>query len=165
MILAKMHTSSIEHTFKVAEAIKSMLQGRVRILVADNDQQTGAELKPLAQQGGYEVVSVSDGREAYRLLKADADFKVVVLNTGIPHLSGVEIVRFMKTEKRLMRIPVVMISTDYGLKHVAESFAEGALAVLPKPFSPVQLHRTIRMVLDSQQAISVPQTSRSLALA
>ena len=40
----------------------------------------------------------------------------------------------MKTEKRLMRIPVVMICTDYGLKHVTESFAAGALAVLPKPF-------------------------------
>jgi len=111
------------------------------------------------------VVSVSDGREAYRLLKADADFKVVVLNTGIPHLSGVEIVRFMKTEKRLMRIPVVMISTDYGLKQVTESFAAGALAVLPKPFSPVQLDRTIRMALDCQQAMPVPQTSKSLAVA
>ncbi len=53
MIPTKMHTSSIEYTFKVADAIKSMLQGPARILVADNDQQTSAELKPLGQQSGF----------------------------------------------------------------------------------------------------------------
>jgi len=50
-------------------------------------------------------------------------------------------------------------------ERVTESFAAGALAVLPKAFSPVQLHRTIRMALDSQQAMPVPQTSKSLAQA
>jgi DNA-binding response OmpR family regulator len=157
--------SANEYSLKMAGAITSLLQGPARILLADIDEQTSTDLAPFGKQGGYEVVSATGGRDAYRLLKADADFKAVILNIAIPQLSGIEIVRFMKTEKRLMRIPIVMICNDYGLKHVSESFAAGALAVLPKPFTPVQLHRTIRMVLNSQQGNSALQTEKNLAAA
>jgi FixJ family two-component response regulator len=56
----------------------------------------------------------------------------------------------MKTEKRLMRIPVVIVAGDQGLKLIADSFAAGALAFLPKPFTTEKLALTLRLAIRSQ---------------
>ena len=49
----------------------------------------------------------------------------------------------------LMRISVVIVSGEGDTETVAESFAAGALALLPKPFTAEQLHRTLRLALNS----------------
>jgi CheY-like chemotaxis protein len=120
-----------------------------RILVADNDPLTAERLRSLTGGEAYSVVTVRDGREAYRILKTDADFSAVIIDITLPHLKGVEIVRYMKTEKRLARIPVLIISEDHGLRFIADSFAAGAIAFLPKPFSSMQLRRTLRIALSA----------------
>lgn len=124
---------------------------RPRILVADDDPLTSELLTAIAAQEGYRVVSVSDGREAYRILKSDADFKIAVFNMIMPELAGVEIVRFMKTEKRLMRIPVVIVTAERGLRLIADSFAAGAALFLPKPFTTDQLERALRLAVSSRR--------------
>jgi len=50
------------------------------------------------------------------LLKSVADFKAAIFNMSMPKLKGADIIRYMKTEKRLMRIPVVVVSGETGMK-------------------------------------------------
>jgi CheY-like chemotaxis protein len=123
-----------------------------RVLVADNDPTTGRGLISIGEKEGYQVITVADGREAYRMLKSDGNFQVAVFDMAMPQLDGVEIVRYMKTEKRLMRIPIVIVAGKQGLKLIAECFAAGAIAFLPKPFTTEQLRRTLRMALSSCQS-------------
>jgi CheY-like chemotaxis protein len=123
-----------------------------RVLVADDDPLTSQMLASITEGQGYRVVSVSDGREAYRLLKSDADFKAAIFNMMMPNLEGVDIVRHMKTEKRLMRIPVVVVSGEQGIGTVADSFAAGAIAFLSKPFNAEQLQRTLRIAISSRES-------------
>jgi len=120
-----------------------------RVLVVDDDPLTGQLLVAIGEREGYHVVSVDDGRQAYRMLKSDANFTAAVFNMTMPNLNGVDIVRYMKTEKRLMRIPVVIVAGDHGLRLIADSFAAGALAFLPKPFTTEKLARTIRLAIGS----------------
>ena len=89
----------------------------------------------------------SDGREAYRILQSDGDFRAAVFDMMMPHLKGLDIIRYMRTEKRLMRIPIMMISAEQDIKLMANSFTAGASAFLPKPFTPEQLRNTLRMLL------------------
>jgi CheY-like chemotaxis protein len=123
-----------------------------RVLVADNDPTTGRRLISIGEKEGYQVITVADSREAYRMLKSDGNFQVAVFDMAMPQLDGVEIVRYMKTEKRLMRIPIVIVAGKQGLKLIAECFAAGAIAFLPKPFTIEQLRRTLRMALSSCQS-------------
>jgi CheY-like chemotaxis protein len=134
----------------VSEATTERMREPARVLVADNDPITGRLLLAIGAKEGYTVVTVEDGREAYRVLKSDANFSAAVFDMTVPHLDGVEIVRYMKTEKRLMRIPVVVLAGAQGLKLITECFAAGAIAFLPKPFTTEQLRRTLRMAISSQ---------------
>jgi CheY-like chemotaxis protein len=131
-----------------------------RVLVVDDDPLTGQLLVAIGEREGYQVVSVDDGRKAYRMLKSDANFTAAVFNMTMPNLNGVDIVRHMKTEKRLMRIPVVIVAGDHGLKLISDSFAAGALAFLPKPFTTEKLARTIRLAIGTgKRTTSLPAVS------
>src|SRR6185436_15667347 len=99
------------------------------------------------QRAGFEVVAAHDGREAYRILQADCDFKAAVFDMRMPHLEGLDIIRFMRTEKRLMRIPAMMITSERDLKLMADSLSAGALLFLRKPFTADQLQTTLGMLL------------------
>ena len=116
-----------------------------RILVADDDPAILDLIATIVQEEGYSVVSREDGRAAYRQLLSDSDFAAVFLDMTMPNLRGLDIMRYMRTEKRLMRIPVVMISGGDDLRLMAESFAAGASAFLRKPFTAEQLKTTLRM--------------------
>jgi CheY-like chemotaxis protein len=134
----------------VSEALFPTLLKPARVLVVDDDPITAALLSTVGKREGYQVVSVRDGREAYRILKSTADFAAAVFNMTMPHLDGVDLVRHMKTEKRLMRIPVVIVAGDHGLKLITDSFAAGALAFLSKPLTTEKLAQTVRLAIGSQ---------------
>ena len=147
-----MYTSEAKGTAILPSDLAAALFGTrppPRVLVVDDDPLTAQLLIPIGEREGYQVVSVNDGRQAYRMLKSDANFTAAVFNMTMPNLNGVDIVRYMKTEKRLMRIPVVIVAGDHGLRLIADSFAAGALAFLPKPFTTEKLARTIRLAIGS----------------
>lgn len=123
-----------------------------RVLLADNDPITERLLISIGEKEGYQVVTVEDGPEAYRMLQSEGDFKAVVLDMALPGVAGVEIVRYMKTESRLMHIPIVILAGEPGLKLISECFSAGAIAFLPRPFTTEQLRRTLRMAISSQSS-------------
>jgi len=122
-----------------------------RVLVADDDPSVRQFLTAILKTEGYTVVAVNDGREAYRRLVSDAAFEVAVLDLMLPHLKGLEIVRYMRTEKRLMKIPVVMTTSGADLSMMAECLPAGASALLTKPFAPTQLQETLRLLLNTRK--------------
>ena len=118
-----------------------------RVMVADDDPVIRCLISATLKSEGYVPIEVSDGREAYRILQADSDFKAAVFDMTMPGLSGLDLIRYMRTERRLQRIPVMMITAEQDLKLMTDSFAAGATAYLPKTFTPEQLQNALRMLL------------------
>jgi DNA-binding NtrC family response regulator len=119
-----------------------------RVLIADDDPVIRRLVTSAVQRAGFEVVAAHDGREAYRILQTDCDFKAAIFDMRMPHLEGLEIIRFMSTEKRLMRISAMMITSEQDLKLMAETLSAGAVLFLRKPFTAEQLQVTIGMLLN-----------------
>lgn len=134
-----------------------------RILVADNDPVTRQLLTSIIELEGYTAIATEDGRAAYRHLLSGSDFAAVVLDMTMPHLRGLDIACYMQTEKRLMRIPVIMISSDIDLGVMADSFAAGATAFLRKPFAAQQLTQTLRMLVNQNRPGSPHSRPNGLA--
>ncbi len=122
-----------------------------RILVADDDPAILRLVTAIVEKEGYTVVPARDGREAYKLLQSDADFIAGIFDVMMPHIQGPELVRYMRTEKRLMRIPVMMMTAEQNPKLSSDSFAAGAVVFLPKPFTTSQLQIMLRMLISKAQ--------------
>jgi CheY-like chemotaxis protein len=122
-------------------------KGGRRILVADDDPAILRLVQTILEKDGYSVVTARDGREAYKILQRDTDFIAAVLDVVMPQISGPELVRHMKTEKRLMRIPVMMMTAEQDPKLSSDSFAAGAVVFLPKPFTTAQLQTMLQMLI------------------
>jgi CheY-like chemotaxis protein len=116
------------------------------ILVADDDPAILRLVKTIVEKEGYSVVMARDGREAYKFLQSD-DFAAVILDVVMPHIQGTEIARYMQTEKRLMKIPVMMMTAEQNPKLSSDSFSAGAVVFLPKPFTTNQLQVMLRMLV------------------
>jgi CheY-like chemotaxis protein len=119
-----------------------------RILVADDDPAILRLVTAIVEKEGYEVVPAKDGREAYQILQKDSDFLAGIFDVMMPHIQGPELVRYMRTEKRLMRIPVMMMTAEQNPKLSSDSFAAGAVVFLPKPFTTAQLQIMLRMLIS-----------------
>ena len=121
-----------------------------RILVADDDPAILRLVSAIVEKEGHTVVAARDGREAYKHLQ-ESDFVACVFDVMMPHIQGPELVRYMKTEKRLMKIPVMMMTAEQNPKLSSDSFAAGAVVFLPKPFTTSQLQVMLRMLIAKAQ--------------
>jgi CheY-like chemotaxis protein len=119
-----------------------------RILVADDDPAILRLVTAIVEKEGYKVVPARDGKEAYKILQSDSEFIAGIFDVVMPHIQGPELVRFMKTEKRLMKIPVMMMTAEQNPKLSSDSFSAGAVVFLPKPFTTAQLQIMLRMLIS-----------------
>jgi len=119
-----------------------------RILIADDDPVVRHLVSSVVKREGYTPVAVEDGREAVRILQSDAGFGAAIFDMKMPHLEGTDIIRHMRTEKRLMRIPVILMTSGTALELMKDGFEAGATVFLPKPFMTMQLQSLLRLLLS-----------------
>lgn len=122
--------------------------GERRVLIADDDAMTLRMLTVIVESQNYKVVAAADGREAFRILQQDADFSAALFDMMMPHLHGMDLIHYMKTDARLSHIPVGMITAEQDPKIWDDSVAAGASVFLPKPFTPPQVQMMLRMLVN-----------------
>jgi CheY-like chemotaxis protein len=121
------------------------------ILVADDDPAILRLVTAIVEKEGYVVESARDGKEAYKLLQSGHGYAAAVFDVVMPYIQGTELVRYMQSEKRLMNIPVIMMTAEQNSRLSSDSFSAGAVAFLPKPFTTTQLQAMLRMCVNKVQ--------------
>jgi len=119
-----------------------------RVLIAEDDVMTLRMLTVIIESQDYTVVSAQDGREAFRILQQDANFDAAIFDMMMPHLHGMDLIHYMKTDERLSHIPIGMITAEQDPKIWDESISAGASVFLPKPFTPPQVQMMLRMLIS-----------------
>ena len=122
-----------------------------RILVVEDDPIIMELVKDVMHEEGYTVVGAQDGGEGYRILTRDSDFVAGIFDVKMPSIQGTDLLRHMQTEKRLSRIPVLIMTGEQGMALQAESFSAGAAVFLPKPFTRAALRRMFRTLVSRKQ--------------
>jgi CheY-like chemotaxis protein len=130
-----------------------------RVLVVEDDPIIMQLVKDVVEEDGYSVVSAQDGREAYRTLAKDNQFVAGIFDVKMPSIQGTDLLRHMQTEKRLMKIPVLIMTSEQGAAMQSESIAAGASIFLPKPFTRVTLRTMFRALISSKASETKLQPS------
>ena len=109
------------------------------MLIVD-DNEGDLELARLAFDSvgvGADVQTVNGGEAALRYLNDQAATPpaVVLLDLNMPGTGGLDVLRALRANKNLCRLPVVMYTTSNAERDVADSYRLGANAYLVKPAS------------------------------
>ncbi len=124
-----------------------------KILVADDDPAILRLIKVILEKEGYSVVTARDGRDAYRLLQNEGPFVAAILDVIMPYIQGTELVRYMKSDKRLMKIPVIVMTAEQNPRLSTESLEAGAVSFLPKPFTSSQLQEMLKKYVNLDNSL------------
>jgi CheY-like chemotaxis protein len=104
---------------------------RHRILVVDDNEDAAETMHMLLEALGYDANIAHDGNEALESIKVNAP-DVVLLDIGLPGLSGIQVARRVKTE--VLKQPALIAVTGYGQERDREtSYDAGFIAHLTKP--------------------------------
>jgi two-component system, chemotaxis family, chemotaxis protein CheY len=109
--------------------------GPVHVLVVDDSKTMRLILKRFLDKMGFQVVEAGNGREALDRLREMAKPDLVLVDWNMPEMSGVEFVRSVRTDRTYDTLPLVMVTTNAELEHVAEALEAGANEYVMKPFT------------------------------
>jgi two-component system KDP operon response regulator KdpE len=112
----------------------------VKVLVVDDDATLRSTLAIGLRAAGHEVLVAADGRTALQAAREDRP-DVVVLDLGLPDLSGVEVLRRLRSWSTT---PVVVLSARAESTEKVEALDLGADDYVTKPFGMEELLARIR---------------------
>ena len=106
-----------------------------QILVVEDDLITARVITDIIEKAGFAAVVINDGQEAYKILSSNTNFVAVIFDVELPKIRGTDLLKYMRTEKRLRTIPAMVMtaSSDY-VKLQIESYGAGATFFISKPF-------------------------------
>jgi CheY-like chemotaxis protein len=119
-------------------------EGRVRVLVAEDEPALRRLLVEILLQSGCEVRAVGDGRQALRLLLQPETYSLVILDEELPGLGGRGLLGALRSAG--VRVPEILWSGSLVLGD-EERTALGVGTFLRKPASLDALEQAIRSLL------------------
>ena len=115
------------------------------VLLVEDDRSLRRYLEVTLQRAGYEVIGAGDGLEAMKLALS-SDVHVVVTDSIMPQLSGQQLAAFLRSNDRLSKIPIVLLTGQENKSAV--SAANVAIdAFLCKPIKADELTNCLSQLL------------------
>jgi CheY-like chemotaxis protein len=104
---------------------------------------------------GYEVVVATQSHEAWVAFQAAPQcFVVLITDYCMPGWTGLELAAACRQLRA--DLPIILCTGASPTVYARQAAAQGIDAVLPKPFPPAELSRTLQQVLTRREASSPP---------
>ena len=104
-------------------------------LVIDDSSTMRLILTRFLAKMGFHVVEAKNGREALQRLREMGRADLVLVDWNMPEMNGVDFVRSVRADHTFDDLPLVMVTTNTELEHVAEALEAGANEYVMKPFT------------------------------
>jgi DNA-binding response OmpR family regulator len=114
-----------------------------KILVVDDEPNIREVVGLYLGRDGHDVVSATDGEEALEVF-SESEPDLVVLDLMLPKISGLEVCRRMREDRR---VPLIMLTARSEEEERIEGLSLGADDYVVKPFSPRELAARVAAVL------------------
>jgi len=119
----------------------------MRILVIEDDRLLGDGIQKGLAQAGFAVDWVQDGSQGEVALQAE-DFAAVVLDLGLPKLSGLELLRRLRGQGN--NVPVLILTARDAIEDRVKGLDSGADDYVVKPFDLDELAARLRALTRRQ---------------
>ncbi len=125
----------------------------LNILIVDDSTNLRKIIKnALKNIGLANFEEASGGRAALKQLR-EQSFDMVLLDWNMPDLSGLEVLKFIRADEKLKKIPVIMITSERLKENIVAAVKAGINGYIAKPFTAKVLEDKIKHVLGSLSSI------------
>ncbi|RMF01909.1 MAG: response regulator [Chloroflexi bacterium] len=128
------------------------MNSKPKILIVDDEAETGRFIAKILQQQNYRITSVRTGEEALAFLKTDPLVDIVLLDFMLSGMNGLEVLRAIKSNPQTRQIKVMMLTALNRTEEKVRAFELGASDYLLKPFSRGELVARIETQLQLKRA-------------
>lgn len=125
----------------------------MRILLVEDDAELARRLALGLAEAGFACDLAPDGEEAV-LLGREHDYDAVVLDLGLPRLSGLEVLKAWRRAGRNM--PVLVLSARAAWHERVEGLNAGADDYLGKPFQTAEVVARLRALVRRSAGVASP---------
>ncbi|MFO0864754.1 MAG: response regulator [Gemmataceae bacterium] len=117
----------------------------MRILIAEDDRMSRRVLEVTLQQWGHEVVTATNGSEAWELLEREDAPPMAILDWMMPEMDGVEVCRRVRSLSGRESLYILLLTARGVKEDIVKGLESGANDYLVKPFDRLELKARLQV--------------------
>lgn len=118
------------------------------VLIVEDDKLMMDLLVLYLQEAGFNCITVSTAEHAWALLTdPQYCFDSVLLDRNLPHMSGLDLLKQIKSSTELMALPVIMETAEGSDDAIIEGLTNGAYYYLTKPVQQESLIGILKVAI------------------
>jgi DNA-binding response OmpR family regulator len=129
----------------------------MKVLIADDDFLTRRMIESLLLKWGYEVVTATDGKEAWEVLNSKACPPIAILDWLMPGVEGAEVCRRFRALPHSEMTCLILLTSKGRKEDIVEGLEAGANDYIVKPFNHEELRVRVqigRKMVELQTALA-----------
>lgn len=128
--------------------MKSIQIGQLFVLIVESSTTQQRIVSGwLEDLGVRQVSAVTSAEEALEHMRTAAP-DLIISAMHLPGMTGTDLVQRMRNDPDLADIPFMLVSSETSYRYLDPLRQAGVIAILPKPFTAEQLHRSLYAALD-----------------
>lgn len=132
----------------------------IRVLVVDDFPTMRGIMRKILRELGYVHTQVAeDGEMAWRMLLA-SQFDFVVTDWSMPKMSGLELLKAIRSHERMKDLPVLMVTAEAERKSILEAIKNGVNSYVLKPFDSKVMQSKMEQIFKDDVAEAAAVDSR-----
>lgn len=132
---------------------QTVVTAHTKILAVDENPEAWAEIISCLSKSGYDLLVTDNAEKAFSLLQ-DGSFKLVIVDSDVPDIDYLELIRQIKS---ICALPLITVSGDNDVINTVVALEVGADDFVGKPFETLELAARIkahlRLVHDVEEKI------------
>lgn len=126
-----------------------MYSVKPKVLIVDNEFMIRESIAAYLEDGGYQVTSVADGKEAIDIFHENRP-DIIITDMDLPSMSGLDIIRHVRDVNK--EIPIIIVSGLVSNKDVIEALRLGIWDYHVKPINHlVEIYDSVHRALDHRR--------------
>jgi chemosensory pili system protein ChpA (sensor histidine kinase/response regulator) len=122
-----------------------------RVLLVDDSISVRKFVGHMLERAGFRVVTANDGADALQQL-ADTPVDAVITDLEMPRVNGYELIEDLRRRPATRDVPIVVLTTRTGDKHLSLARSLGVQHYVGKPVDEQAFVRLIRSLVESAAA-------------
>ncbi len=128
---------------------KLVPKSEIKILLVDDRPDNLFSIEAILEKDNYTIVKANSGRAALKVLLAEHDFSLILMDVQMPDLNGFETATIIYERDKLKNIPIIFITAfSNDEDHIFRGYKMGGVDYIYKPINPELLRAKVSVFVE-----------------